>query len=148
MSVIVFFLPDVEESEKLKVLIEAHGGRCIDQFECNSYQIRTASKTEIDFDKFYLGPVYDEAWIKDCISLNHLQQMDEYKVSCNDSDYALKLNIGNGKRLTIVEGMRLYKQMGARSLEKVPDEYFKGIERQRIFPERSAETIKNFWKEY
>ena len=148
MCVIVFFLPDVEESAKLKLLIEAHGGRCIEQFECNSYQLRTASKTELDFNNFYLGPVYDEAWIKDCISLNALQQMDEYKVGCNDSDQALKLNIGKRKRITIVEGMRLYKQMGARSFEKVPMEYFKGIERQRVFPERSAETIKNFWKEY
>ena len=148
MSIIVFFLPDVEESEKLKVLIEAHGGRCIDQFECNSYQIRTASKTELDFNNFYLGPVYDEAWIKDCISLNSLRQMEEYKVGCNDKDCALELNIGQRKRITIVEGMRFYKQMSARSLEKVPSEYFKGIERQRVFPERSAETMKNFWKEY
>lgn len=27
---LMFFLPDVEESIKLRALIEAHGGRCID----------------------------------------------------------------------------------------------------------------------
>ena len=80
---IVFFLPDVEESAKLKVLIEAHGGRCIEQFECNSYQIRTASKTELDFNNFYLGPVYDEAWIKDCIGLNALQQIQPIAMGKN-----------------------------------------------------------------
>jgi len=51
----VFFLPDVPESIALKQLIEAHGGRCIDQFECGSYQIRINSKTELDFNNFYKG---------------------------------------------------------------------------------------------
>jgi len=38
---------------------------------------------------------------------------DEYVLGINDSDDALKLNIGKRKKITIVEGMKLYKIFGA-----------------------------------
>lgn len=124
----MFFLPDVDESIKLRILIEAHGGRCIDQFECNSFQIRITSKTELDFNNFYQGKLYDEQWITDSIQSNYLQPKDEYELGQNDSEDALKLNIGKRKKITIVEGMMLYKLMGARKFDKVALETFKGIE--------------------
>ena len=125
----MFFLPDVEESKKLKELIEAHGGRCIEQFECGSYQIRTNSKTELDFNNFYKGELYDEQWIRDSIATGKLEQKSEYALGENDSDEALKLNIGKRKRITIVEGIYLYKLLGAKQFAKVTVETFKGIER-------------------
>ena len=144
----MFFLPDVEESIKLKILIEAHGGRCIDQYECSSYQIRPNSKTELDFNNFYAGTLYDEQWIKDSIAIGHLIPKDEYKLGENDSEEALKLNMGKRKKITIVEGMKLYKILGAQKFDKVDQNTYKGIERQGYLPERSIDSMKNFWKEY
>ena len=143
----VFFLPDVEESIKLRQRIEMHGGRVIEQFECNSYQIRPTSKTELDFNFFYNGAIYDASWILDSISVGRLLAKEEYFLSANDSPTALKLNIAKRKRITIVEGMKLYKALGAGKYSKVSNETYKGIERQGYLPERSAETMKNFWKE-
>lgn len=144
----MYFLPDVPESEKLKQLIEAHGGRCIDQYECNSYQIRPISKVELDFNYFYKGKVYDQAWISDSIDMGHLKMKDEYLITTNDSEKALKLNISKRKKITICEGMKLYKTLGAQKFEKVHPDNYRGIERQGYLPERSIETMKNFWREY
>jgi len=54
---------------------------------------------------------------------------DEYVLGINDSDDALKLNIGKRKKITIVEGMKLYKIFGAQKFDKVGNETYKGIER-------------------
>ena len=141
-------MPNVEESIQLKLLIEAHGGRCIEQFECGSYQIRTNSKTELDFNNFYRGQMFDEQWIRDSIASGCLQPKTEYELGLNDSDEALKLNIGKRKKITIVEGICLYRLLGARQYDKLPIETFKGIERQRYLPERSVDTMRSFWKEF
>lgn len=61
---------------------------------------------------------------------------------------ALKLNISKRKKITIVEGMKLYKTLGAQKFDKISAETYKGLERQGYLPERSIETMKNFWKEY
>ena len=61
---------------------------------------------------------------------------------------ALKLNISKRKKITIVEGMKLYKTLGAQKFEKISAETYKGLERQGYLPERSIDTMKNFWKEY
>ena len=145
---LVFFLPDVKESVNLKKVIEAHGGRCIEQFECSSYQIRTNSRATLDFNNFYKGAIYDEAWIRDSITLGILQNKVEYEFSINDSHEALRLNIGKRKRMTIVEGMKIYSLLGARKYDKLGLDTFQGIERQRYLPERSVDSMKSFWKEY
>jgi len=147
-SVLVFLLPDVPESEKLKQLIEAHGGRCIEQYECSTFQIRPHAKVELDVNHFYNGKVYDETWITDSIKEGNLRLKDEYCLATNDSDWALKLNISKRKKITIVEGMKLYKTLGAQKSEKISLDIYKGIERQGYLHERSIDTMKNFWKEY
>jgi len=53
----------------------------------------------------------------------------EYEMGFNDFDEALKLNIGKRKRITIVEGMTLYKLLGARKYDKIGIDTFQGIER-------------------
>jgi hypothetical protein len=77
-----------------------------------------------------------------------LQPCREYELGTNDSEHAMKLNIGKRKKITIVEGMKLYRLLGAAKFQKVSIDTYKGIERQGILPERSFETMKNFWKEY
>jgi len=42
---------------------------------------------------------------------------------------ALKLNISKRKKITIVEGMKLYKTLGAQKFEKISAETYKGLER-------------------
>ena len=92
--------------------------------------------------------MYDEQWIKDSIAEGVLQRRDVYYLMKNDCDQALKLNISKRKKITIVEGMKLYKTLGAQKFEKVNAETYKGLERQGYLPERSIDTMKNFWKEY
>jgi len=147
-SFLVFFIPQVEERAKLAAIIEANGGRCVEFAECSTYQIRPRSKTELDFNFFYAGKLYDEQWIKDSIEEGYLQTVQEYILGTNDSEHAMKLNIGKRKKITIVEGMKLYKLLGAAKFQKVSIDTYKGIERQGILPERSFETMRNFWKEY
>jgi len=50
--------------------------------------------------------------------------------------------------MTIVEGLCLYRLLGARQLDKMSLETFKGIERQRYLPERSIDSMRSFWKEF
>lgn len=144
----MFFIPQVEERAKLAALIEANGGRCVEYAECQTYQIRPMSKTELDFNFFYAGKLYDEQWIKDSVQIGRMLSPAEYELGVNDSPHAMRLNMGKRKKITIVEGMRLYKLLGAGKYEKVSMDTYKGIERQGYLPERSAETMKNFWKEY
>ncbi len=66
----------------------------------------------------------------------------------NESDQALKLNIGKRKKITIAEGMRLYKVLGAQKFAKIGLDTYQGIVSQRLLPERSIDSMKNFWKEY
>ena len=56
--------------------------------------------------------------------------------------------MGKRKKITIVEGMKLYKILGAQKFDKVDQNTYKGIERQGYLPERSIDSMKNFWKEY
>lgn len=145
---LVFYIPQVDERAKLAELIEANGGRCVEFAECSTFQIRPASKTELDFNFFYAGKLYDEQWLKDSIKIGYLLPCTDYELGINDSPHAMRLNMGKRKKITIVEGMKLYKILGAGKFDKVSIETYKGIERQGYLPERSVESMRNFWKEY
>lgn len=108
-------------------MIEAHGGRCIDQHECTSTQIRPSTQTELDFDNFYAGKLYDEQWINDSIIAGHLRPKEDYNLGVNDAENALKLNIGKRKKITVVEGMKLYRTLGAQKFGKISNETYQGI---------------------
>ena len=72
----------------------------------------------------------------------------DYLYYTNQSDSALKLNLGKRKRYTVLEGYTLYNLLGAQKFNKIPIEGYKNIERGRHLPERGFESIRNFWKEY
>lgn len=124
---LMFYLPDVPESKRLREMIEAHGGRCIDQHECTSFQIRPNTNTELDFDNFYAGKLYDEQFINDSIIQGHLRPKEDYNLGVNDAVNALKLNIGKRKKITVVEGMKLYKTLGAQKFGKISNDTYQGI---------------------
>lgn len=66
----------------------------------------------------------------------------------NESDQALKLNVGKRKKITIAEGMKLYQVLGAQKFSKISHDTYAGIVSQNLLPERSIDQMKNFWKEY
>ena len=145
---VVFFLPNIEESFALKQRIEAHGGRVVEQHECGTYQIRpkTDASKKIEFSDFYKGQIYDQAWIDDSCLTGELQKKDDYKLIDNEMDNALKLNLSKRKRYTVMEGLKLYSIMGAKN--KIQNDLWKGIERKQKLPERSADSLKAFWKKH
>ena len=128
LSFLVFFLPDVKESADLKARIEAYGGKVVEQHECGSYQIRPLTSTELDFVDFYKGDIYDQSFIDDSIASNWLQSKSSYSYYSNDSESALRLNIGKRKKFTIMEGISLYNLLGAGKYGKIPNETYKNIE--------------------
>ena len=99
--------------------------------KCNENIVASTanSRATLDFNNFYKGAIYDEAWIRDSITLGILQNKVEYEFSINDSHEALRLNIGKRKRMTIVEGMKIYSLLGARKYDKLGLDTFQGIER-------------------
>lgn len=72
----------------------------------------------------------------------------DYFVTINEGKEALKLNIGKKKRYTVMEGVKLYQIMGAKKTSKVGSEMWKSIAASRKLPERSADSLKAFWKKY
>ena len=84
----------------------------------------------------------------DSVTAGFIQSKDEYRLGANDSEEALKLNIGKRKKITMIEGMTLYKVLGANKFNKVGQDTWNGIVRQGYLPERSVDSMKNFWKEY
>ena len=109
----MFFLPDIEESSALKEKIEAYGGKVVEQHECMSYQIRPNTSQKLDFHHFYMGEIYDQTWIDDSIQANYVIGAQDYVYYTNQSESALKLNLGKRKRYTVLEGYTLYTLLGA-----------------------------------
>ena len=77
-----------------------------------------------------------------------LLNKDDYKLIDNEMENALKLNIGRKKRYTVMEGVKLYAIMGAKKTGKVQNDLWKSIERKQLIPERSADSLKAFWKKH
>ena len=146
----MFFLPNIEESFQLKKRIEAHGGRIVEQHECGTYQIRPKFSGErtVEFSDFYKGKIYDQQWIEDSIMTGELQSKGDYKLIDNEDVNALKLNMSKKKRYTVMEGIWVYKTLGAKKSGKIDNSLWKIIENQRLIPERSADSLKTFWKKH
>ena len=52
------------------------------------------------------------------------------------------------KRYTVMEGIWVYKTLGAKKSGKIDNSLWKIIENQRLIPERSADSLKAFWKKH
>jgi len=62
----------------------------------------------------------------------------------NVEENSRKLNISKKKKYTVIEGMKLYETMtNHRSKANNP---FTKIVSQNILPERTQDSLKNFWK--
>lgn len=60
---------------------------------------------------------------------------------------AKRLNIAKKKKYTIVEGMNLYEIISnQKNINVSSTQIWNKLANQNIFPERTAESLKNFWK--
>ena len=60
---------------------------------------------------------------------------------------ARKLNIAKKKKYTIIEGIKLYEIItNQKNLQTNSGQFWTKVAGQNILPDRSADSMKNFWK--
>lgn len=99
------------------------------------------------FSDFYQGKIYSSKWLIECLARGKLVPCDEYIVSQNTNTDARKLNIAKKKKYTIIEGIRLYELItNQRNSQVGSQQYWLKIANNGYLPERTADSMKNFWK--
>lgn len=73
----VFYIPDCEEKDILKSLIEKHGGLITELHECFTYQLHPL-KQGMNQSDFFKGDVYKATWITDSVKANELLDKDDF----------------------------------------------------------------------
>jgi hypothetical protein len=72
---------------------------------------------------------------------------DNFFLTENYDDRARKLNIAKKKKYTIIEGIKLYDIItNQKNLQAIQSQFWSKVVSQMILPERSADSMKNFWK--
>lgn len=70
-------------------------------------------------------------------------------VSNTNEEMARKLNIAKKKKYTIMEGIKLYELItNQRNSQVGSQSYWLKIAQNGFLPERSSESMKNFWKKH
>mmetsp|Transcript_11848 Transcript_11848/g.20031 ORF Transcript_11848/g.20031 Transcript_11848/m.20031 type:complete len:230 (+) Transcript_11848:98-787(+) len=157
----MFFVPECSESARMKQLIEAHGGLLVEQHECLTFQIKP-DHCKLKQRDFYEGSLYGEGWIQEyveahCKLADKMQaggskmmvQKDEHFIQNIGPEKSKKLNISKKKKLTIVEGLKLFEIINSNhkyNLKK--HKFWESIAEQKFLPERSPDQLKNFWRQY
>jgi hypothetical protein len=161
----VFYVPTNNEVlyNRLRELIEAHGGMVVEYLECFAYQIFPNSDQSPQKRNFFSGSIYLESWITKHIE-DHMKSADPMNpggaillnskaenlfTMVKQSNKTLKINIGKGKRFTILEGLMMFTIISSHSpsnLSKI--NFWQSIEEQMMIPERTPEQMRNFYKEY
>jgi len=116
----------------------------MDFAEVFTIQIKPA--VDLDFHYFFEGNIYHETWLEDSILAGYMLRMEDYLISYNKSTKAQKINISKHKRYTILEGLRLHQLGSAKGLKNV--EFWRKVEAARHLPERTADSMRQFWKRY
>ena len=63
------------------------------------------------------------------------------------NENARRLNIGKKKKYTIIEGIKLYEIItNQKNLQENSNQFWAKVFNQGILPERTADSMKNFWK--
>ena len=68
----------------------------------------------------------------------------DFFICINVDERSRKINIGKKKKYTIIEGIRLYETMN--NHKTIVPGLWNKIASSGIFPERTAESLKTFWK--
>lgn len=108
----MFFLPDVPEAHEVSNLITRYGGLVCEYHECCTIQIKP-NQGSANFDKFYLGKIYSETYVVDCIKAQKLINKEDYLLLEHKNDKkCLTIGLSKKKRFTIMEGVMMYDVMG------------------------------------
>ena len=99
------------------------------------------------FSEYYKGPIYSSKWIVDSIQQGKCLNKDDYFVCINIDERSRMLNIGKKKKYTVIEGIKLYEMItNHKNLQINNTQFWLKAQKQAILPERSADSMKNFWK--
>ncbi|CDW79166.1 UNKNOWN [Stylonychia lemnae] len=143
-----FYIPQCSQFDELKDLIEKHGGRVVEQNECFTYQIKP-DQIKTGFENFYKGKIYSSKWIMTSIKEKKLQNKEDFFICLNLSEKSQQLNISKKKKYTIIEGMKLYEFITNQKNPQVQlKAFWQKIESQFLLPERSPDSLKNFWSKF
>lgn len=127
-------------------IIEKNGGKVTDQHECFTYQLKL-DKVKTNFQEYYKGAIYSTKWIIESIKEGKLLKKEDYFMCINVHEKSRRLNIGKKKKYTIIEGIKMFETVGGHKSEQVnTPAFWTKVVNQSIFPERTADSLKNFWK--
>ena len=95
---------------------------------------------------FYLGKIYSEQFIIDCIKADKLVSKDEFMlVDHTNEAKCLTIGLSKKKRFTMMEGVMMYDIMGGHSSMLNSNDFWKNTEASRLLPERTSEQMKKFF---
>ena len=81
------------------------------------------------------------------MSEGKLLKKEDYFMCININEKSKRLNIGKKKKYTIIEGIKLFETVGShKNLQMNTSAFWNKVVNQNIFPERSADSLKSFWK--
>jgi hypothetical protein len=143
---IAFYVPQCQKYEEVANKILRNGGLVVDQHECFTYQIKPDG-IRTGFYEFYRGNIYSSKWIDGSIERGKCLPPDSYLLTQNIDDKARKLNIAKKKKYTIMEGIKLYELItNQKSIQTNTSTFWAKVQNQGILPERTADSMRNFWK--
>ena len=144
--IVAFYVPRCTAYDDLQDKIHKNGGIVIDQHECFTYQIKPEG-LKTGFTEYYNGRIYSSKWIIDSITQGKCISSETYFITQNLDEKARKLNIGKKKKYTIIEGIKLYEIItNQKNLQANSSQLWQKVYNQGILPERTADSMKNFWK--
>ena len=143
---IAFYVPQCSGYQEIADKVIRNGGLVTDQHECFTYQIKP-DQVKTGFQEFYLGKIYSSKWRVESIARGKCLPPDEYMLTINFDEKARKLNVSKKKKYTIIEGIKLYELItNQKNIQANSNQFWNKVATQIILPERTADSMKNFWK--
>lgn len=116
-----------------------------DFHECFTLQIKPPD-SEVSKKDFYNGAVYSGTYITRSIENGKLESIQKYLLGSLDSDDCRKLGLTSKKKITIMEGMKMFEIATQSTSDKYNKQSFWNKLAGTILPERGADTLLKFWK--
>ena len=141
----IFYLPPSSERADLTAFIEKYGGRVSDMHECFTHQIAPLQQ-EIKKNNFFRGDVYRAHWLVDSVKAGRLLDKAEY-LSHTDTKSNKRLAFTHDKmNYTITEAIKIFEIGMANTGSASGSTFWQGVERKGVVPNRTADSMRNFWK--
>lgn len=150
---VAFYIPDKnkggedEDKRALRIIIEKYGGIVSEFHECYTYQLEPINEP-LSAPYFFIGDVYQARWITDSVKAGMLLDPIDYFAFTNNHDKAKKLTFGvkSNVRYTIREAVKVFEIALKNKSKSKSASFWMEIERKQILPQRSADSLRNFWK--